>query len=163
MNCPNDCKNTQPQVKCPNEIKCSDGSTRPCTNENNVCNCPSCPAPSGCREEKDPNGFIKVYCDMPVSMPSCPAVNPEAKEKCIKSGGKPDIKKDSTGCDVLMCIFNSPQATSTNVFSAYAQCPSSEEIDSITEKCKNQGLKIVMMEEGGCKIAKCIDESHATE
>ena len=147
--------------ECPVSKECPDGSKVNCYKKESGCDCGPCPIsesdiPSGCRQEADANGFIRVICEQ--EQVKCSSVPQDVRIKCADEGGTPRFSRDSRGCNTFQCDFGG-QRTNSPVFATVAQCPSPEEVSHSLEKCKEFGLEGAITFEGGCKIGKCVQES----
>ncbi len=141
--CPVDC--------CPVNDVCPDGVTIPCKLVGSECICDKpCPLPPECWEEKDPQGFVHVICNVTTV---CPVIPMGWEEKCIDKGGKPVkwIGPPPSNCPFVDCIFRDiPTDPITPI-----ECPPPEEIDEVLAKCAAMGEEGVIIYKGDCKIAKC--------
>jgi polyhydroxyalkanoate synthesis regulator phasin len=151
-NQPRDYKNdfpTSSEITCPDGTKVSCGQT-----SSGERYCDQCPVsvPDGCRQEKDNNGFIRVVCSVEKK---CPDIPQDVRLKCVDQKGIPVFKKDPSGCESFFCQFGNEVSSP---FAGYQQCPGSQQIDEQMKKCSSLGLKGIMTFEGGCKIARCVEE-----
>ncbi|HLC68194.1 MAG TPA: fibronectin type III domain-containing protein [archaeon] len=147
--------------ECPLTTKCADGSVKACYKAGSVCNCEPCPVPAstlptGCRQEMDPSGFIRVICDNYKA--TCPVIDRASTAKCSANGGYPSIKRDANGCDHFYCDFGN-QGAPPSLF-ANTECPASDSAAATLQKCDSLGMKSVVAFENGCKIAKCIQQGN---
>jgi len=142
-----------PPPGCPVEDICPDGVTRPCKLIDTGCICEPCPLPSECWEEISPQGFVHVICEQPVAI-ECPPIPEGWEKKCVEGGGKP-VRWESPPprqCLLIDCIFGDiPTLPITPI-----ECPPPEEIDRVLAKCASMGQEGVVVYEGGCKFAKCV-------
>lgn len=152
--CPNDCVQAR---QCATSITCLDGSTVACRQTDYGCACDQCPIPTtqipqGCHQEKDEAGFIRVICESQ----QCPQPPREVFDKCRNSGGNPLVKKDFRGCEFVDCTFQ--DTVHVNPIVGSLKCPSGEEVEKGLQGCPGIGLHGVVVFEGGCKVAKCIQK-----
>ncbi len=75
------------------------------------------------------------------------------KDKCYANNGKPEYRKDYTGCEYLDCLFDDRDKFRFS-------CPTENQVKAVEEKCNRQGLKTDYEVVNGlkgeqCKIAKC--------
>ncbi len=161
--CPKDCMEMvpvpepypiePPTWECPVEKVCPDGVTRPCKVVDNQCVCTSCPLPENCWEEVDQaTGFTRRICEaVAVPAPVCPPVPQEVLEKCKIHGGSIVYRRDQMGCEYVDCVFEEEGEPFQ-----LRRCPSEEEIDAVLRKCEEMNAEGIIVEEGGCKFARCL-------
>ncbi|MBI4014393.1 MAG: hypothetical protein HY365_00375, partial [Candidatus Aenigmarchaeota archaeon] len=111
--------------------------------------------PPGCREEREPNGFVRVVCD---TQTQCPPPQKEQVDKCMESGGHSSYSRSPNGCEVFSCQFTQTAELQGGVFKQYSQCPSQSDTDAAINKCQSNGLRGVMFQRNGCSIVECIGE-----
>ncbi|MDI6721012.1 MAG: hypothetical protein QMD85_01385 [Candidatus Aenigmarchaeota archaeon] len=153
-NCHDDCGVT-------GTLTCPDGSVVQCKQTaagHRFCEqCPVQNLPQGCWQEKDERGFVRVVCE---KTRECPAISQDVRLKCVDQKGIPVFKKDPSGCEIFFCQFGNEVQ---NPFSGYQQCPPPQQIDDEMKKCSSLGLRGVIAFEGGCKIARCVEEKRPEE
>lgn len=112
--------------------------------------------PSGCRQETDQSGFMRVVCK---EERRCPADQEQAEHKarCYAEGGTPSPFQDQSGCTFYDCRFTREE-TAPNPMTGHKECPSEESIENAQRQCKSSGLAPMISFEGGCKISKCIQK-----
>ena len=144
----------QPSFWCPTENRCPDG-TQPCQIINNNCECKPCPPPPGCREEKDPSGFVRVVCEE--QKVNCPPDNDlkAAIDKCNAHNGRWVSKQDGRGCKYVDCEFG--ETTSAFSMQQRGACPE-QNWEEIRKKCDSLNQRFEVYFENGCKIPKCVQE-----
>jgi hypothetical protein len=113
--------------------------------------CPCEPEGSACRQVTDEFGFAHYICE---ARPLCQPIYPDAKRLCVEKGGNPVTRITPDGCEFLDCDFSGQR----DFFQRYPYCPSREEVESTLMKCEAAGLKGVVFSDGGCTIAKCIED-----
>jgi len=140
----------QPSFWCPTENRCPDGS-QPCQIINNNCECKSCPPPQGCREEKDPSGFVRVICEN--KQMNCPPDEDlkHAIEKCNAQNGRWISNQDARGCKYIDCEFGETKS----MFATKQACPQLN-FEEVRQKCESLNQRFEVYFENGCKIPKCI-------
>ncbi|MFH1751913.1 MAG: hypothetical protein ABH821_03165 [archaeon] len=108
---------------------------------------PIMPGGNGCIEERDQKtGAVKVICN---NQQQCPIIYPEEQEKCHRSGGEVEYRRDQRGCEFLECNYGSRGFIG-------GTCPSEQEKDNMLRECENQNLKpIVERGFNGCEYVKC--------
>ena len=111
--------------------------------------------PPGCWEVIDDMGNIHVKCEEPTEPIECPQFDEDAKQRCIREGGEPNIRRDDRGCEFIECIYG---GTGGGGFGAPVECPSIEELERVSQKCEDMGMKSMITEENGCKFVHCIGE-----
>ncbi|MBI2172639.1 MAG: hypothetical protein HYT73_00310 [Candidatus Aenigmarchaeota archaeon] len=151
--CSSDCSGS---VQTRTTQTCPDGSQIQCKQDaDGRTFCDQCPVqnlPQGCHQEKDDKGFVRVVCE---SKRTCPEISQEVRLKCVDQKGIPVFKKDPSGCEQFSCQFGNEVS---NPFSGYNQCPQKEQIDAEMNKCGSLGLRGAIVFEGGCQIARCVEE-----
>ncbi len=112
--------------------------------------CP-CERQGECKQVTDEFGFVHFVCE---TKPICPQISIDAKRLCVEKGGTPIGRSDSNGCEFLDCDFSGRR----DFFQPYPYCPTREEISNTINKCTELGLQGVVVQYGGCTIAKCVEE-----
>jgi len=78
--------------------------------------------------------------------------------KCIAQDGKVVTFTDPSGCKFIDCRFTDEEIL-PDPLKGHEKCPSDKEIKNAVKSCKATGLSPAISFEGGCKIAKCVQEN----
>ncbi len=114
---------------------------------------PPVQVPIGCREVREDTGFVRVVCEAQQKAP-CPQYSDADAEKCKARNGRPDYFQDQRGCKIFECIF---QESGSGGFLQPMRCPSEEERQSVSEKCKANGMSPAVRKDfSGCMFVDCV-------
>lgn len=111
--------------------------------------------PQNCKRVMMEGGIERVICE---SQPApCPVTYTDYDiQKCKAHNGNPNFFPDARGCKVFECRF---QQQEQQAFMQPAQCPSEEERQRVSEKCKSSGMNAIVRKDfNGCLFVDCVRE-----
>ncbi|MBI4020007.1 MAG: hypothetical protein HY367_01635, partial [Candidatus Aenigmarchaeota archaeon] len=109
-----------------------------------------------CRQVTDDKGYVHYLCPTSVA---CPVITDDFFERCKQAGGEPVVKEDENSCRTPYCDFGGKVVPFPRItpWKDHPVCPTPEHVDESLRKCTNAGLAAVVVVEGSCKLARCIE------